>query len=133
MQYRALKYVYNDYEMDNEILLEKANMDSLDLYIHKFMLVEIYIAVNSIGATYLSGLFTLNKTNTRRRGLDLFLPHVDSGTYGIHSLRYHGAKLWAKLPRGAKTAPNVDAFKSALVNFKGITCKCAMCKYQSNT
>ena len=131
MQYRALKYAYNDYESDYEILLEKADMDSLDLYIQKVMLVEIYKAVNNIGATYLRDLFTLSENNTRRRGLDLVLPHVDSVTYGIHSLRYHGAKLWAKLPREAKTAPDVDAFKSALVDFKGITCKCAMCKYQS--
>ena len=47
-------------------------MDSLDLYIKKVILVEIYKTVNNIGATYLSDLFTLSKNNIRHRGLSGF-------------------------------------------------------------
>ena len=71
------------FETDYEILLVKANMDSLDLYIQKVILVEIYKAVTNIGATYLSDLFTLNKNNTRCWGLDLVLPRLDSATYSF--------------------------------------------------
>ncbi len=103
-------------------------MDSLDLLIQKVILTDIYKATNNIGATYLQDLFHVNNNSTRRKGRDLVLPRVDSVTYGIHSLRYHGPKLWAALPREAKTAPDLDAFKAALVSFKGFKCKCAMCK-----
>ncbi len=131
IQYRALKYVYNEYDTDYEILLERSNMDSIDLYIQKVILVDIYKVLNNIGASYLSDLFALSQNNTRRQGRDLVLPRVDSVTYGLHSLRHHGVKLWAALPPAAKTAPDLDAFKAALAGFKGITCKCAMCKYKS--
>ncbi len=39
-------------------------------------------------------------------------------------------KLGAALLLAAKTTPDLDTFKAALASFKGITCKCAMCKYQ---
>ncbi len=128
MQYRGLKYVYNDYNSDYEILLERANMDSLDLLIQKVIVTDIYKAINNIGAVYLRDLFHINNNSTRRKGRDLVLPRVDSVTYGIHSLRYHGPKLWAALPREAKSAPDLDAFKAALGSFKGFKCKCAMCR-----
>ena len=131
LQYRGLKYVYNDYNSDYEILLKRANLDSIDLLIQKVILVDIYKAVNNIGATYLQDLFQFSQNSTRRKDRDLVLPRVDSVTYGIHSLRYHGPKLWAAMPREAKTAPDLDAFKAALVSFKGFKCKCAMCKYKS--
>ena len=106
LQYRGLKYVYNDYNSDYEILLKRANLDSVDLLIQKVILVDIYKAVNNIGAVYLQDLFQFSQNNTRRKDRDLVLPRVDSVTYGIHSLRYHGPKLWAAMPREAKTAPH---------------------------
>ncbi len=60
--------------------------------------------------------------------MDLIVPREDSVTYGLKSLRFHGTKLWSNLPFEAKSAANIDYFKTALVNFKGIECKCAMCK-----
>ena len=78
------------------------------------ILTDIYKAVNNIGASYLQDLFNFSQNSTRRKDRDLVLPRVDSVTYGIHSLRYHGPKLWAAMPREAKTAPDLDAFKAAL-------------------
>ncbi len=126
LQYRGLRYAYNDYDSDYYILLDRAGMDSIELLIQKAILIDIYKALNNIGATYLKEFFTLSKNSARRN--DLVVPRVDSSTYGIHSLRYHGAKLWAALPRRAKRATSLDDFKAALVNFKGIKCKCAMCR-----
>ncbi len=128
LQYRGLRYAYNDYNTDYYVLLARANMDPINLLIQKVILIDIYKALHNIGAKYLQELFSFNKNNTRRKGLDLVVPRVDSSTYGLHSIRYHGAKLWASLPIEAKIAPSIEDFKASLVNFKGITCKCAMCK-----
>ncbi len=92
------------------------------------ILVEIYKCLHKIGAAYLTNLFTFSKNSTRSNNKDLFVPRVNKTTYGLHSLRYHGTLLWANLPYEAKTADNVDKFKAALVNFKGIKCKCNVCK-----
>ncbi len=101
-------------------------MDSINLLVQKAIVTDIYKAVSNIGATYLREFFEL-RPNSRR--MDLIVPRVDSTTYGLKSLRFHGAKLWSNLPIEAKSADNIDDFKTALVNFKGIECKCAMCKF----
>ncbi len=61
--------------------------------------------------------------------MDFIVSHVDSATHVLKSLRFHGAKLWSNLPIEAKSADNIDDFKTALVNFKGIECKCAKWKF----
>ncbi len=126
LQHRGLKYAFNDYVSDYEVLLEKADMDPIYLLIQKAIVTDIYKAINNIGATYLQEFFVLSR-NKRRR--DLIVPRVDSTTYGLHSLRFHGAKLWSNLSSKAKNAKSVEDFKAALVDFKGVKCKCAMCKF----
>ncbi len=126
LHHRGLKYVYNDYVSDYEVLLVKANMDPIYLLVQKAIVTDIYKAINDIGATYLQEFFKLSSNNRRR---DLIVPRVDSTTYGLHSLRFHGAKLWSNLSAKTKNAENIDDFKTALVDFKGVICKCAMCKF----
>ena len=64
--------------------------------------------------------------------MDLFVPRVNQTAYGLHSLQYHGTQLWSNLPINmikAKEAEDLDTFKSALTDFKGIKCKCNVCKF----
>ena len=128
IQHKGLRYVYNDYSSSYPVLLEKAGMQSVELLVQKTILVEIYKCLHKIGAEYLANLFAFGKNSTRSQNKDLFVPRVNKTTYGLHSLRYHGTLLWANLPQEAKTADNLDNFKAALVNFKGIKCKCHLCK-----
>ena len=128
IQFRGLRYVYNDYST-YESLLEKSGMQSIDLLIQKTILVEIFKCLHGIGAAYLANLFSFGKNSTRSNSRDLIVPRVLSSTYGIHSLRYHGTKLWANLPSSAKSAKDIDTFKVELGKFKGITCKCKQCKF----
>ncbi len=67
IQFRGLRYVYNDYDSTYEALLERSGMQSIDLFIQKTILVEIFKSLHKIGATYmyLANLFTFGKNNTR--------------------------------------------------------------------
>ncbi len=128
IQYRGLRYVYNDYNSSYEVLLARSGMCSIDLLVQKTIVVEIYKSLHGIGATYLSDLFSFGKICTRSNSKNLVVPRVDSTLYGLHSIRYHGTKLWAALPENAKSATDLASFKGSLETFKGITCKCSYCK-----
>ncbi len=132
IQFRGLRYVYNDYDSSYEALLERSGLQSIDLLIQKTILVEIFKSLHNIGAAYLANLFTFGKNSTRSNNMDLFVPRVKSSTYGLHSLRYHGTYLWSFLPVGAKKATTLDEFKSALQDFKGVTCKCKLCRFYNH-
>ncbi len=67
----------------------------------------------------MSDLFSFGKICTRSNSKDLVVPRVDSTFYGLHSIRYHGTKLWAALPEKAKSATDLASFKGSLKTFKG--------------
>ena len=125
-------YVYNDYDSSYESLLERAGMDSIELLLQKTMLVEIYKCLNAISAAYLADLFEYGRAPTRSKGKDLIVPRVDSSLYGLHSIRYHGTKLWAALPPKCKLSENLADFKAGLKSFIGIKCKCRACKFTNS-
>ena len=93
---------------------------SVDLLIQKVILADIYKAVNNIGASYLQDLFNFSQNSTRHKDRDLVLSRVDSITYGIHSLRYHGPKLWAAMPHEAKQPPIWMLLKLPLFHSKAL-------------
>ena len=127
IQYRGLRYVYNDYSASYDSLLGKSEMCTIELLLQKIMLVEIFKCVHGIGASYLADFFNFGKTITR--GENLFVPRVNSTLYGLHSIRYHGTKLWAALDNQSKSSKDLADFKTSLMSFKGIKCKCNYCKY----
>ena len=57
IQYRGLRYVYNDYSSSYDALLVKSEMCTIELLLQKTMLVEIFKCVHGIGASYLADLF----------------------------------------------------------------------------
>ena len=128
IQYRGLRHVYDDYNATYGALLARSGMCSIDLLVQKTILVEIFKSLNGIGATYLSDLFSFGKINTRANGKNLVVPRVDSTYYGLHSIRYHGTKLWAALPENAKLCTDLAVFKGHLGTFTGIACTCSMCR-----
>ncbi len=99
-------------------------MCTIELLLQKTMLIEIFKSVHGIGATYLANFFSFNKSNT--------VPRVESTLYGLHSICYHGTKLWAALDSQSKSSKDLTDFKTSLKNFKGIRCKCKACKSLQN-
>ena len=50
-------------------------------------------------------LFTVNCSRYKLRGSDFTVPRFNSITYGKHSLRYLGPKLWKWLPEELRNTP----------------------------
>ena len=51
------------------------------------------------------------------RNADISIPRFNTVTYGKHSLRYLGAKLWSKLDAGVKSSVTLEIFKSKIAEF----------------
>ena len=117
LQFRGLRYVYDDYNSSYEALLKKAGMDSIALLLQKTMLVEIYKCLKWHWGCILGRSFRV------REGLHKVKRYkstvVDSTLCGLHSIPYHGTELWAAMPDICKTA-------------NGIKCKCRACKFTNS-
>jgi len=48
---------------------------------------------------YIRNIFNTHITSYSLRQIDFSIPSYNKVTYGQHSLRYLGPKLWAKLPK----------------------------------
>jgi hypothetical protein len=124
--YRALKVVYNDHSSSCEELLQKCDMDSLELMRQKTLLCEVFKFINNIGPEYMNDIFQIHRES--RRGLLLVEHRVRSTLHGTHSVRALGPKMWNSLPPPIKSSKTICEFKSRLKDFTGMGCKCAQCR-----
>ena len=124
--YRGLKFVFNDYDSSFDALLNKANMDSLHLTREKTILSEIHKFTKGVGPKYMGDIFQISKTDSRK-GTLLKVPRCRTTTHGLHSLRFLGPRLWNGLGIKIKKSDTTN-FKSQLKDFKGVTCRCALCR-----
>ena len=125
--YRALRVVFNDHAASYDDLLQRCDMDDLELSRQKTLLCEIYKSINDIGPKYMQDIFCVKRRESRR-GLLLLEHRPRTSLYGTHSARVLGPKLWNSLSTEIKTCKSINELKTKLKNFKGQTCKCALCK-----
>ena len=125
--YKGLRYVFNDYESSYDVLLKKAEMDSIGLLREKTILCTMYKCKSDQGPLYLRELFMLSKRPSRD-GQRFVIPNARTTHYGLHSLRFLGPKLWNALSREVKELDSLSKFKNSLKNYNGNACKCAICK-----
>ncbi len=131
IQYRALKYVFNDYDSDYPTLLKRAGLPSLELLRQRALCTEVFKAIHNISPLYMSNLFTLQNTthshNTKSVKL-VVQHHYDSVTYGTDSFKSKASHLWNNLPNSIKATDDLDVFKLLISKWDGPTCKCNLCK-----
>ncbi len=84
IQYRALKYVYNDYKSSYADLLERANMPFLFIQRQRVLLMEAFIIYNKHCPLYLLDLLlqTVNEKSLSNN-YNLVQPKCVSSTYGL--------------------------------------------------
>ena len=128
IQKRALRVILNDYQSSYDELLDK--IDQPLMYISRFrnIVLETFKSVNKINPPFMQDLFEVkeNKYNLRG-GILLDQPKVCTERYGIHTIRYQGARLWNSLPPHMKTSVTVEDFKYHLAKWNGPVCKCGYC------
>ena len=128
IQFRALTFVYNDFNTSYTELLARANLPTLQLHRKREILVEVFKSVNEMSPYFMWDLFKVKDiTYNLRSNRNVCLNHCRTKRYGLDSLSYHGAHLWNLLPNDMKKCKDLDIFKASVRNWNEPMCKCRMC------
>ena len=97
LQKRALRFLYNNYQLTYEELLDKANSSTMNVKRLRFLCVEIYKTINNLNPSFMKQIFEFRETNRNVREkyrLNLNIPNYNQVTFGKKSLRIFGPKIW---------------------------------------
>ena len=61
LQKRALRFLYNNYQLTYEELLDKANSSTMNVKRLRFLCVEIYKTINNLDPSFMKQIFELEK------------------------------------------------------------------------
>ena len=131
LQKIALRFLYNNYQLTYEELLDKANSSTMNVKRLSFLCVEIYKTINNLNPSFMKHIFELRETNRNvheKYRLNLNIPNYNQVTFGKKSLRIFGPKIWNSLPYHIKSSKNLETFKTAIKNWDGVNCKCVIRK-----
>ena len=130
LQKRALRFLYNDYSISYEGLLEKSGKVKMSVNTLRNLCVEIYKTINKLNPEFMNNIFKVkeNKRLVREQyKLNLETPKWNQVTFGAKSLKVYGPKVWNSLPFHIKTSENLIQFKSLIKNWNDNSCSCAVC------
>ena len=123
IQFRALRYVYDDNTSAYETLLDRAILPTLEQNREKAIATQTFKILNNLAPSYLSNLIVLkNQTRTLRSGQNtLDRPPFKTTKLGLHSFMYIAAVIWNSLPEAIRTLGDLQDFKKELsaVAWKG--------------
>ena len=130
IQYRALKFIFNDHTSSYESLLKRAGVNNLSLQRLKLLAIEVFKCYNKLNPMYLCDLFTPQINNYSLRGTNKLVQHpYKTVTYGRNSFKFLGSHIWNNLPSDLRCM-DYNTFKSSLKAWQGCSCACNFCKYQ---
>ena len=132
LQKRALGFLYEDYVLSNEELLQRAGKETMKVNRLRSFCIEIYKLINTINPTYMNEIFKLRKISRVVRSnykLNLDVPTINQVSFGGKSLRYYGPKIWNSLSFHIKSSENLEAFINIIKNWNGVSCKCTVGQY----
>ena len=67
LQKRALRFLYNNYQLTYEQLLDKANSSAMNVKRLRFLCVETYKTINNLNPSFMKQIFELRETNRNVR------------------------------------------------------------------
>ena len=128
IQERALRFVCNDFNSTYMDLLKICSREPLYVTRTKCLAVQVYKSVNNLSPAYLNSLFVIKECDYNlRNSISLNQPVVNTVTYGLMSLRYHGPKIWNSLSNEIKSAKSLREFKFISKQVAGNKCSCSFC------
>ena len=100
LQYKALKYVYNDFNSSYTDLRIMANRPLMYIERQRSILLEVYKCLNQISPRYLHDMFEIKMMpyNLRNESI-VILPKYNFIKYVKYSILYDGAALWNALDK----------------------------------
>ena len=129
IHFRALKFIFQDFDTSYENLILRAGTTSLHLSRLRGLALETFKIIYGNSPTYLKHFITQKASSYSFRYTNLLnLPRVRSSRYGTNSFSFQAAKLWNSLPEEARKITSFNAFKRFIKGWNGVSCKCNMCK-----
>ena len=128
IQERGLRLIFGFGDMSYSDMCKSAGVDLLYISRLKNLSMLVYRSVHEIGPKYLHDLFHMKENVYELKNETCVTqPRVDSTTYGLKSLRYHGSVVWNNLPNELKNCVSEIEFKSLLRTWDGPSCQCGFC------
>ena len=129
IQCRALRFVFRDFSSSYNILLQKAELPTLELARKRAILKEVFKAIHHISPPFMWDLFTIKTTRYNLRSANtLDVPRSRTVRCGRWTLRSYGAELWNTLPEQAKACTELKSFATFVDKWEDPPCKCRMCR-----
>ena len=93
--------------------------------------ILMYKVMHNLCPSYISSFFKFPNSSYILRNNDFIIPRFNTVTYGRHSLRYIGPKLWAALPKLIRESPSLSSIKTKIRQMDLVTViddrKCTTC------
>ena len=127
---RALRIVYNDYQLTFDELLNKDKSVSIHHRNIRQVAIEMYKVKNNLSPPFMCDIFYHKENGTTTRMGDTFYrPNVNKVYMGEHSLRNFGPIVWnTMLPEKFKTCSSLAEFKNSIKSWIPSDCPCRLCK-----
>ena len=123
IQFRALRFVFLDFESDNETLLDRAGLPTLELSRKRAILIDVYKNLTHQSPAFLWNSYKPKLINYSLRNANtLCTPHSKTTRYGLQSLTTCGANLWNYLLNNTKSCTDLSHFKSARNDHANVKC-----------
>ena len=122
LQKRALRFLYNNYQLTCEELLDKANSSTMNVERLHFLCVEIYKTINNLNPSFMNQIFELRETNRNVREkyrLNLNIPKVFENIWTENLEVYHTTLNLQKILKLSKLLSETGTVLIA---------KCVICK-----
>ena len=126
VQKRALRAVYNNFNLSYQEALDKGNHHSIHRRNLNTLICEVYKCTHDLVPPLLQNIFIRKQTNYNLRISNLLnVPNYK--TYGLRSFTYKGSLTWNNTPDYLKNSQNLTKFKSTISNLESIYCSCQIC------
>jgi len=114
---RAIKLIYDKKGNYDDLLSQNKHLDLYKMCV-KSLAVYVYKMRNEISPPYVCKLLTAKESSYDMRDPSIYcVPKFNTKTYGYHSLRYIGSKLWNFLDIDVKLSPDVEQFKNNIKQY----------------
>ena len=129
INFRALKFVYQDFDTPYENLLSREGTPSLHLGRLRKIAIETFKIIHDNSPPYLKDLVDVKTSNYSFRNKNVLdTKRFRTKRYGHNSFKYAAPNIWNSLPQECRAAVDIKTFKTLLNTWCGSECKCALCK-----
>ena len=114
LQERGLRAVFKDNNSSYDQLLEKADLSTLLNRRLLDLCILMYKVKHKLSPAYIRNTFKEPNSNYNLRQADFSIPRYETVTYGKHSIRYLGPRLWTELPKSIRDVKTLMSFKGKI-------------------